>query len=50
MAIYEPVIIDRSSYKGVTGIDFDTNHSSSCPKYLDSLLLQFTTTKCVLFT
>ena len=31
-------------------IDFDTNHSSSCPKYLDSLLLQFTTTKCVLYT
>ena len=34
----------------VLDIDFDTNHSSSCPKYLDSLLLQFTTTKCVLYT
>ena len=45
------VAVKVTGGRGVgSGIDLDTNHSSSCPKYLDSLLLQFTTTKCVLYT
>ena len=45
-----PILSPKKFVYCTRTIDFDTNDSSFCPKYLDSLLLQFTTTKCVLFT